>query len=692
MSLSEFQPHRWRLALIALAIITISGLTPATVKAQLDPIAHLDSDEDFLLIDQGYNWREIQVVDPSRRVTPGSTIVVVWPHGVDTAPLPEQIKEELHADFAAMPPWRMKPENLQPSDAIFVDRAQVEAMVSGQSLAPWLAVTDAEDLETDKIICSSGWTTKAKTYDWAFDEGNKSGTFAFNDDLSGNYDLDVPLRGDAHLEFKFSYKKNFLCIPYKYRYEEVKLIGNLDILGSADLTANATITGHWQDETKVAEPKLATIKFSIAGLPVSIKITMPVFLGYDIKASATGDLSVNSTLGAQGPFNVTCTRQAGCSGGYYFDQPLTTDSNRVSASVELDIEAQLNARLMLRASLISSSILFVEAGAKGLVNANLWGYRGNTCGDGDGDGHNETVEALVADAEAGLDWVYGWGGRVVSDHYSERLWRRWWLGHWDLLGDGGSTALSAMIQGPDEVQVHEPASYDIKLRPCYPFDEPVQFGMAPGAWDGELVSISKGETKTVSRTFTGTGSVDLRARLTGDTRGRAINVDQWRTIDVVPPPEPPAGLILSYVPHGQGQRVTYRSETDQQTATQIFRYEENLGNFENRQPGGFCPTGGPQNWSYVMLSYDGPIISSCRFQFQDMASPSDCDSATVAHINSGEPFIVNTDKWRIDQTTCDVKVPAERVCGPNDYCWAWVEFRLPNGQEFARSVAYRRNY
>lgn len=642
----------------------------------------LDEDQQYEIVSSGTGWRTMRAVDPNLRAVPDATLVAVWPDGVDTAPLPDSIKAELREDFGLTGGKAVSGNRSKNTDVIVVDKALVEAMANGDPLDPWTDYTDTDSIL--KLGCND-WKTKTKSYDWSFDEWSGSQSFNLPGGLTGTVGLNIPFRGHANLDFTYSYKRNIICIPYKFRFDQARFHGNVDVLGSTDLTASFSIAGQWDNETRVANPRLGSSTFWIGPIPVYLEYRLPLYIGYDISAELAGSVSVDTSFGVSGTFDYTCTRDT-CTGSSDFDSGPDTDE--VTGSIELDVRAQLNARLMFRVELYDDDFLYAEAGVKGLLEGHLWGYYGNNCGDGDGNGQNETVEALIAEADAGYDWTYGYGGILGTRTWSSTG-PRWHLGYWDLLGEDGSSALSAMIHGPSEVLVGQPASYQISLRPCYPFSEPAWFGMAPGDWDGELAFIKKGETKTVSKVFTSAGSVDLRARVNHDQKGRQISINQWRTIQVGLD-EPDAALVLSYIPAAGGSRRTFRSDAPGQPPTQNFLYDESQGKFHDR-PGGSCENGS-NNPTYLMVAYDGPEIRRCSYERNVDPSVTECAPSLVDQFNAGEFFVLNTDTYYTSPLTCELQDPPFPVCAPGDYCWGRVEFELLDGTTFTRMVAYRKYF
>ena len=637
----------------------------------------MDGDQDIQVTAEGSGWKTMTISDPTEENRAPEVIVAIWPGGQKTAPLSAAQKAELNEDFGNMgDPYSFK---VQSTHVILLNKDLADAMENGESMARWMPYADDE---TDPKFGCSGWKTKTKTESWSINEPYHSDTFNLTENISGNYSIEIPVQGQSTLELTYSYKRNAICIPYKFRFDQARMHGNLDISGDSLLNASVSAQGHWEDSKQLANPKLGDIKFWIGPIPIKINFHLPIDIGYTIDASAQAALSVGSNLDSSGTFDYTCTQDT-CWGSNTFSDPL--DEEGIYGSIEVDAQARIWAQIKLRANVYSDNFLYAEAGARGFVEGDFWGYYGNNCGDGDGDGINETVQALAVGADAGYDWVYGIGG-IINDREWLSAGNRYYLGWWDLLGEGGSTALSPMIEGPSEVTVGQMSEFNIRMRPCYPYTDAVTFAMAPNQWTGDMtLENPQTSVQTTGKIFGAAQAYDIRALAVRDAKGRSLRVPQWRRIHAGYP-EPPPALELSYIPLGGGERRTYRSFEPGVQPTQEFFYDSSLGNFEER-PGGACQNGS-NNYSYVKLTYDGPPMSSCSFETHNTSGSTPCSQALVDYLNAGNELTINTDNIAIDPATCEPVIPTTGVCGPGEYCWLLLDMVI-DGETQRRSVAYR---
>jgi hypothetical protein len=105
-----------------------------------------------------------------------------------------------------------------------------------------------------------------------------------------------------------------------------------------------------------------------------------------------------------------------------------------------------------------------------------------------------------------------------------------------------------MLVGPSSIVEGTRASYEVKMRPCYPYKDAVSFTMSPGEWAGPAVvpSPPSGSAK-VERAFTVAGTLTLVATATADATGRSLRTSTRRVVSVAPAElAPPSGLAAEY--------------------------------------------------------------------------------------------------------------------------------------------------
>lgn len=630
----------------------------------------LDEESNIELLDQGEGWRKLRIADPADPDAPPIVVMAVTPSGVEKAPIPEFKRQELREDFAGEPTGGGASGDAgdagdeAPSNrVIFVNLEFAEAIENGESLDNW-----PPDPNSTTENCF-GWNTKTKTKTWTLDEGSFQRDFTLTQNISGTFSAQLPLQGQATLVGRYRVKE-FLCAPIDWEFKDIRLHGNLSLGGDSQVGAEIMLEGHWAREWQLGNPKIGTIDFRIFGFPAWIDFHLPSFVGLDIDALLTGSVEADSDFGASGTFDYTCDKN-GCTGSSSFNNSF--DLDQINAALELEIAAQVYARVMLRAELYDDAVAFAEVGAQGFAQADLWGYYGNDCGDGDGDGDNETVEALVADVRAGYDWKFGIGGAFLPDRDWTVNGQRWHLGFFDLLGQGNSTALSPMIDGPTLVTRGQPATYNVKMRPCYPYSE----GVNVRAQAGNFVSVlnipsPQGSDPTtnsadVTWTFPSDRWYLARATTLQDSKGRNMQVAQELDIRSRSGVEIQAEYVAT-----AGAAPSKRWVGTDTTPTIRFHYDESLGNFEQR-PGGACHAG-QNNPTYLTIKYMGPTIRGCTFRTHIDPTPIACSPWLVSVFNNRQEIVVPSDELSTDPATCQLFDPARSQCRTGQNCFVHLTF------------------
>ncbi len=507
-----------------------SATALVTIDVGVDSFA--DQERTLQIMEVGSGWQRLRVRDPETENMVQDELLAVWRHGIDSAPLTAAQKAELLEDFGAVDPQGPSDNaDLLDNDVILIDlTAEAQAQ---QALAAGLL--------PDKAAKGCfGWNDKEKTKSYGFNEWGYSKDFTLTDHINGNFSVTLPFHGQATIEFRYRIKKA-ACIPYKFKFKDFRTYGNVTVDGDSGLGAQVTLNGHWAKEWHLAEPKLGDVTFYIGPVPVRVKFTLPIDVGVELNARVTGSIGVTSDFSAEGTFDYTCTK-SNCTGSSQLTRNFSSD--QLTGSLEAEIDAKAYAKVQVKAAVYDDSILYAQAGLKPYVEAELWGYYGNHCGDGDGDSHNETVRALVVGVDAGFDYVYGYGGWIPDRSFTSTG-PRFYLGWWDLLGEGGSDALSPMLLGPDTLDRHEVGEYTVKMRPCYPYSEPVNFAMLPGTWNGEMSIAAPQSTdplesqSVVSRSFPTAQPYDLRVTAWSDGKGRQLRMPFNRRIRVQVPQSAP---------------------------------------------------------------------------------------------------------------------------------------------------------
>ena len=406
-------------------------------------------------------------------------------------PLPAATKSALTSAMGTA----AAPEN--DTDLIVVPKSLSDRLVA--------APPAAADARRPDFLCSDSDHTFSKylTLDRSF-------TYSKSSDgkgLSGSATLDAFSSGYATVNVSYTEKQSWetACIPWIVVHD-VAVTGNVSV--DADASINATFSKSWSDSTQLLDPTLATV--SIYGIPVTI--ALPITAGIDASAAAT--LTLNGSFLANSTFNVDCAGTS-CSGSMNGEH-LFSPNGAPTASVSARVKVTPWIKAAVQAYVISPSILSGQVGVKGSLQGNLFGYYGNTCGDANGDGTNETVGAVTLDAK--LDVAVDASLSVVGSTVASHSWDVWnpHVGFWKIWDDGllepifysqGSVEGTAVMKG--------------RMRPCWPYSDAMTYSLAWG--DGTTQSITDPPATLFSESRgLGYGRHSLSLEAVSDAAGRQL--------------------------------------------------------------------------------------------------------------------------------------------------------------------------
>lgn len=492
---------------------------------------------------EGAGWRLVDI-DPGGTSGANTLAWQVSAAGVAALPVSDQQKALLQDAFADDPHG--------PEDVVYASQELFQAMespdfpVGYEHYIDTQALRDAEpERTTDGFSFGCAWSTTTRLGAWPLSSQGVDKTFPFaNSGLSGRLSLNVPVSGQAQGSVTYKVRR---CagVPVGFKLASATVSGTATTSGAGSLQASLVQQFSWKDEWLLAEPSLGSVAFMVGPLPIRLIFTLPIYAGAGFDVRVAGTVAAQFDAAATGSFAYTCTLSS-CTGSndvtgrFEFVQP--------SASVSVDATARAYLRVTVRLGVYSSKKLYVEGGLEATAVAHLWAYTGNTCGDADGDGRNETVQALLADLSWNWRVAYGWGGHWLPEdrlHYTGGV--AYPLGFRDLLGPGGSTVLTPMISGPASVTADAPATYTVRMRPCYPFTDGVNLAISPGTWTGTpVVSAPPIGSASLSRTFWTPGVETIAVSVLSDHAGRNLVGTTSRPLTVTAnAPSAPTGLAAS---------------------------------------------------------------------------------------------------------------------------------------------------
>jgi len=250
----------------------------------------------------------------------------------------------------------------------------------------------------------TGWISKSKSFNTDVNESlDESKTFG-NSTASLTFTGETEIDADIKVDLGYEYKRNFFCLPYKIRYKDVRTQGTYDIDGNLGIKGTLKYTIDNQD-WKVAEPKVVDTVFFAGPIPIRFLVRVPIHIGTgDIVMKAEGEVGLTKDLNINGTFHYYCNRSS-CSNVSSSQNNNASDLlNNIGASVSASITLKPYVHVAAKPTLYGEWFFYAQVGVKPSFPIEVFGYYGNLCGDGDDNGANEWVNALLGtlDVEVGI--------------------------------------------------------------------------------------------------------------------------------------------------------------------------------------------------------------------------------------------------------------------------------------------------
>lgn len=518
---------------VALALAVVFPVYAQTVGPPGKLVAVPD-DPDDPDADPGGNggWRRVPYsgVDESGRNVYSEIYQVVGVEGVAFAPVPGVIRDAMIEELA---------QSTSDETVVFALNAQIVDEIE-RSLAlgePTQALIDYANQDAEATAagqigalrgpfgsCSDSEYTKDKRLQYT---PNFSTSQNFGSGFSGTLSAQGAGNLDANGQIKLKIKRTkifWICVPYGVRFQHVRVVGNLTLESTVTLSGTINYANPKPIEREIAKPFLGGVFFMIGPLPVYIGFNLPIVIGAEIKASVTGQLQYRGGGRIAGSFDYLCTSD-NCTGYNTLQTSSQNVTNPLGASISGRIQPSLYAEVAVRGFLYWEDIAYAQAGARGYLHGDLWGYYGNTCGDADQNGFYETVGGLTFD----LDWqiaITAKADTFLTKPWKKTLWTsdRWHIKFWDLVG---SSALTPMIDGPSVAMTNAGTSYNIRMRPCWPYGDNVDYTMDWG--DGAVTNHTGAaapppwQPVVASHVWAAAGPVTMTLTALRDSHGREFN-------------------------------------------------------------------------------------------------------------------------------------------------------------------------
>lgn len=519
---SAFMSGIYAFAIAASFTVSAQAQTPRLIEQPL-PLPEEPVDDKDGWSRTPYSW-----TDEAGRTTGAEVYQIEGVNGVALAPIPELIRNELVEELALTESGETAVFALS---APIIDEIQ-RSIAIGQPTDALIAYAnqDTEAFPADRILargpfgsCSDSEVTKNKRLQYT---PNFSRTENLGSGFSGTLKAEGAGYLDANGEVKLRLKRTkvfWVCVPYGVRFQHVRAVGNVTLASTVTLSGSISYANPNPIEYQIAKPSLGGVGFALGPVPVYIGFNLPITFGIEIQASVTGQVQYRGGQSITGSFDYLCT-SSNCTGYNNLQSSIQNVDNPFGTSISGRIRPSLYADVGVRGYLYSEGFAYAQVGVRGYLHGDLWGYYGNTCGDADQDGYYETVSALTF----GLDWqiaITAKADTFLTSQWRKTLWKsdQWYIGFWDLAASG-SSALKPMIDGPASVGVNTAASYKIRMRPCWPYGDKIDYTMDWG--DGSTTSHSGAPAPPswqpvfASHVWAATGAKNMQLTALRDAHGR----------------------------------------------------------------------------------------------------------------------------------------------------------------------------
>jgi hypothetical protein len=460
--------------------------------------------------------------------------------GVSESTLPATIKDDLAGGSTTQGVVSID----DGGDSLYIVRQDIAdgiaASEAAGELTPEIAaiaepLDDDGEMELSPIVASSSscaMTEKAirKVFNLGGHSFGKS--YPLGDGFTGSFAVSGNLEGAATAELNLYVKRKkvlFWCVPYGVKFKNVHIFG--DATANAGVTVAGTIAyKHSFGPVEIIKPELFSILFFVGPVPVIVGFNLPISAGLDVDADLTGSITYNGSHIFNGGFDWVCTLDD-CQGSGDFDGNAGDTTQTVTGGVSGHLKPDAYVNVGFRAYLYTEWVAYLQAGLRPYILGDLWGYTGNNCGDADGDGTFESVSALTFDLDRRID-LTGEASVLGLDpwHHTLRKGSVSHIGFYDLIG---SSVMQPELHGPASAKAGIASEYLVKIRPCWPYDKNIIYGLNWG--DGSAVEEIESSPVAYAHAFhtwTAAGTPTVTATSLRDKHGRALNQSTSRNVPV----------------------------------------------------------------------------------------------------------------------------------------------------------------
>lgn len=506
------------------------------------------------VIEAGKNWQLIEangVIDDTDQSFKERYFIVSGVAGINEISIPDTLKNELVADATSSDILLNSSfEENEPAGN------REKTYVVNQRIADEIAASLAQGTPTDFLMsiaespdlgdepsnlmgkpyqglgsCDDRDITKGKHI---AHNASVEKTWDLGDGFSGTLNLTAGAEANADGEVSITLKRAkvlFLCIPYGVKFNYAHVWGNGKVEQNATLSGELKYSNQKPWTWNIAKPFLFSVNFMAGPIPVHIGFNLPLTAGIDkggLNASLTGVVNYSGQGSIYGEFNYKCTIE-GCSGSSSFNTEKITPGN-ITTSISGRFQPSIYFQMALRGYLYNESIAYAQIGIRPYIKGDLWGYYGNTCGDADGNGSPEIVDALTFD----LDWQVYITAQVdtfLTEEWNRNLWKSptWHVKYWDLLN--ASDAVAPLLIGPANAAMGIMQAYGVKMRPCWPYEDKVNYTVDWGDGSNQLLNAAP-DSGSASHAWSQAGTPLVTLTALNDAHGRVFNRSTSRSVNV----------------------------------------------------------------------------------------------------------------------------------------------------------------
>ena len=230
--------------------------------------------------------------------------------------------------------------------------------------------------------------------------------------VTSNIDANFKVDADAKIYYTYS---STLCVPHKIKLKKVDASAKYQITGDIDI--NGQVSGviptfDWHSHIVKWDNRF----FMIGPIPIEYDLSLPVSAGIgDITYKANGDVGLKKQLEIDGDFKFECTLDS-CkriSSSYDDHGLIKPDDIKYSLMAQISVEPYI--KVQMNADLFKK-VLWAQVGASAQLPMTVIGYYGNTCGNGDGFGKEETVSAGLINVDLNVN-AYAHGNKFKDKNW-----------------------------------------------------------------------------------------------------------------------------------------------------------------------------------------------------------------------------------------------------------------------------------